>query len=843
MNRAGRGRVRHVSDTEVVPIALGWELASCPPAALADPLSLGTASLRWLRADGPRTVAASLRAAGQWSLDGPTRRFDAEDWWYRATFPAEPPQPGEALWLVFDGLATVADVWLNGTAILASRGMFTAHRRRVDHLLHADNELVLRFRALDPLLEVRNPRPRWRAPMVEHQQLRWYRTTLLGRTPGWSPPAACVGPWRGVRLERRRGVSFHDVRLSAGADGVLHVSCEAATDEDSALGVDIVVVRDGREHRAPLRAGDGLRWDGAIVVPEAECWWPHTHGESPLYQASLLARHRGGVSRADLGSIGFRDVTVRTEDGDFAVSVNGARVFCRGACWTPLDPVGFTPEPAALETALAQVTDCGMNMLRVCGPMVYETDEFLDACDARGVMLWQDFMFANMDYPESDPEFSSAVRIEAEQQLARWQGRPSLAVVCGNSEAEQQAAMWGASRDRWAPALFHTHLAGLSRTMCPAVHYTPSSAHGGAFPHQANVGATSYYGVGAYLRPLEDARRAEVRFASECLAFANVPATRSGLLATAKVHDPVWKGRVPRDRGAGWDFDDVRDHYVASLFRVDPVALRSADHDRYLALGSVATGEVMAAVFAEWRRARSVTRGGLIWFLRDLWDGAGWGVVGARGEPKAAWYYLRRALSPIGFSISDEGGNGLAVHVVNDTPRAFAGDVAIDLIRQGELRVAHGTRSVSVGAHAAVEHNALAWFDGFFDLSYAYRFGPPSHDLVSATLRDDAGTVVGRAFHFVGGLPNQREGDLGLSGALCVREDATCSLTVASRRFAHAVRVTVDGFAAEDNYFHVAPGETRQIALRRVAAPTSQGIRGSLQPLNAEGAAVVTVRA
>src|SRR6185312_9874785 len=144
----------------------------------------------------------------------------------------------------------------------------------------------------------------------------------------------------------------------------------------------------------------------------------------------------------------------------------------------------------------------------------------------------------------------------------------------------------------------------------------------------ANAGTSSYYGVGAYLRPLDDARRSELVFASESLAFANIPDERGlpggpGL----RVHHPAWKMRSPRDLGAGWDFDDVRDHYVARLFGVDPVNLRVSDHERYLALGRVATGEVMAQAFGEWRRQRSPPRGALIWFLRDLWPGAGWGVI------------------------------------------------------------------------------------------------------------------------------------------------------------------------------------------------------------------------
>src|SRR6185503_5137738 len=208
-----------------------------------------------------------------------------------------------------------------------------------------------------------------------------------------------------------------------------------------------------------------------------------------------------------------------------------------------------------------------------------------ELCDRLGVMVWQDFMFANMDYPE-DAAFVAGVEAEARQQLARWVGRPSLTVLCGDSEGEQQAAMWGAPAADWNRPLFRHVLPAAAAALCPDVPYWPSSASGGAFPHQPSAGSTSYYGVGAYLRPLDDARRSEVRFASECLGFANVPeeATLAPLAATAggpvRAHTPAWKAGVPRDLGAGWDFDNVRDHYVGRLFGVDAVDLRTTDPDR-----------------------------------------------------------------------------------------------------------------------------------------------------------------------------------------------------------------------------------------------------------------------
>ena len=395
----------------------------------------------------------------------------------------------------------------------------------------------------------------------------------------------------------------------------------------------------------------------------------------------------------------------------------------------------------------------------------------------------------------------------------RLAGRPSLAIVCGNSEGEQQAAMWGAARELWTPRLFHEVLA----RHCRDVPYVASSATGGAFPHAANAGPSSYYGVGAYLRPIDDARRAEVRFASECLAFANVP-DDPGL---PPVHDPAWKAGTPRDRGADWDFDDVRDHYVQRVFGVDPAALRVADPGRYLELARVATGEVMARVFDERRRARSTCRGGLVWFLRDLRPGAGWGLIDVRGIPKPCWYLVRRALAPIGLALTDEGSNGLAIHVANDRAEPLAGRLELTLWR-GDVRLRDAATDVAVAPHAAIELAAGALFDGWIDLSYAYRFGPPAADVVHARLR--VGDDVVETHWFPAGFSAAREPDVGLA----VTGDAT-ALAITTRRFARFVAIDAPGYVPSDNYFHLAPDQRRTIAL------TGEGpLRVSLRALNSE---------
>lgn len=815
-------RVRSVEGTRRCLIDRGWEFA--PAAAGSTPEQLDR--LDWKPATAPNTAAGALRDVQAWDWDSRVD-FDAADWWWRVQLDAENAPIGSVV-LGFDGLATLADVWLDGAHLLHSDNMFVAHELPLELDGHA-HELLIRCAALAPELARKRPRPRWRVPMLTHTQLRWFRTSLLGRTPGWSPPCPAVGPWRPVWIEQRRlSVGRTDVRSRVEGDhGIVEASLELGDDITTAS---LIVELEGQRARGELSLHEG-RWTGQTTLAAVRLWWPHTHGAPICYRVWVEARDGSGNITIDLGHTGFRSIEIERGNGDFALRVNGVDVFCRGACWTPLDVVTLAATPQALREAVAQVCSAGMNMLRVGGTMVYEDDAFYDALDEHGVLLWQDLMFANMDYPE-DEAFVAGVLVEVDQQLARLQDHPALALVCGNSEVEQQAAMSAASRELWSPSLFHRTIA--ARVDALGISYVPSSAHGGAFPHVANTGTSSYYGVGAYLRPLDDARRSELVFASECLAFANIPHD-SGLPGgpALRVHHPAWKARSPRDLGAGWDFDDVRDHYVAELFSLDPVALRTFDHERYLALGRVATGEVMAQAFAEWRRERSPTRGALIWFLRDLWPGAGWGLIDAHGTQKPCVHALRRVLAPTAMVLSDEGVNGLVVHVFNDGATALAARIGLSLYRGGDIAVGSAVADVRVPARGSRELAAATWFEGFVDLSFAYRFGPPMADVVHAVLSTDAG-VVAEAFWFPAGLPSTREADVGL--AVSVTPGASAHerrLDISTRRFAQSVTIDAPGFIAEDNGFHLAPGQKRSVRLRAAALPPSS-TRATVSALNAD---------
>ncbi len=405
-------------------------------------------------------------------------------------------------------------------------------------------------------------------------------------------------------------------------------------------------------------------------------------------------------------------------------------------------------------------------------------------------------------------------------------------MLCGNSEIEQQVAMLGLDADLGRGELFGELLPALAEESGSDAVYLPSAPCGGDLPFRSDRGVANYFGVGGYRRPLEDARRAEVRFASECLAFSNVP---DG--AGVPVHDPRWKEGVPRDAGSGWDFEDVRDHYLELLYGVDPVELRSVDHDRYLDLSRAVTGEVMGATFTEWRRDASPCQGGLILWLRDLVPGAGWGLIDHDGEPKVALHHLRRALAPVAVAMTPEGLNGVDVHVANDRPEPLRRPSAGGPVPK--LGAAGGGGRAGARAWPALRASGRGRGGGGAlrrrGLGLPLRAAGPGRDRRQPRGRGRAG--LARRSSSRPARPTGREpaSALGLGAEVAAAGDGTFELVVRSDRLAHGVRVKADGYDRSDDAF------SRRAGRRAHGSPDSAqpGLPGAgsltLTALNLEG--------
>ncbi|MBP1183093.1 glycosyl hydrolase 2 galactose-binding domain-containing protein [Methylobacterium sp. PvR107] len=766
-----------------------WQLAVTPPGACRESRDLGGVT-DWIAAEVPGTAASALLAAGRWSETAPEPIHD-RDVWYRTRL-----QGVGRFRLNVEGLATLADIWLDDALILCSRSMFEAHSVAID--LDGPAELAICFRSLRADLDRPAKRGRWRPRMITPGSLRHVRTSAVGFMPGWCPEIDLVGPYRPITLERARpGLAAADLRAGL-QDGTGRLVARLRIDG----GVSAVVLLCGGREMALTEAEPGL-FTGVLELPGIAPWWPHTHGEPHLHPVAA----RVGDALFDLGPVGFRSLSLtRSFEEGLSLAVNGVPVFCRGAIWTPPDLVGLGTE--GTRTLLALVREAGMNMLRVPGTTLYPSTDFYDLCDEAGILVWQDLMLANFDYPHDDPDFAARLTREVTGFLDRTQTAPSLCVLCGGSEVWQQAAMLGAPRAVWADAFCETTLPALAAASRPDLVIVPNSPSGGALPFLPRAGCTHYFGVGAYRRPLEDARRAEIGFASECLAFSNPSDPET--LGPVGPADPRWAAGIPRDRGADWDFETVRDHYVDRLFGVDPAGLRTSDPDRYLELGQAAVAEAMEATFAEWRRPRSRTAGGLVLSLSDLGPGAGWGVIDWARRPKSAWYALKRAFRPVQVFLTDEGLEGLHLHVINERPTPRALTVALTFCDVGGRVAARAERDLVLDGHAALTLSSADLLGRFFDATDSYRFGPRIHDLAHARLSEPDGTVVADSFHFLGPRPSLRE-VIGLS-AEPVLAGAGPALRISTARLAFAVRIRAPGAHPADNGFHLAPGTTRTIA-------------------------------
>jgi beta-mannosidase len=805
----------------------GWELARSAAGVVRAPDDL--ADLGWSPALVPGTVAGSI--------DGLTEDPDDFDWWFRVRFDERPVEEDERLILCLEGIATVAEVYLNGAQVLTSRSMFASHRVDVSELVLDRNELAVCCRALSSdLMTRRKPRARWRTALADNR-LRHVRTMLLGRAPGFAPGPAVVGLWRPVRLERLTGFVPEEIRVRPSIerdDGILALRITGPATRDGLVGpdsLDVSLTGPGGTTETTLEVrpvGDRLMAEGELRIPTVARWWPHTHGSPTLYELSI----RAGDVELHRGRVGFRSLRWPSdwEDTGLALSINEVPIFARGAIWTPLDlKAPHQPEPV-VRAALEQVVDAGMNMIRIAGIGCYESTAFYDLCDELGILVWQDFMLANLDYPAADPAWSAEFEAEARQELGRTAGRPSLTVLCGGSEVAQQIAMLGLDPEIARGELYVETLPRLIQEAEASAAYVPNSPWGGSRPFEPDHGVANYYGVGAYLRDLSDARLAEVKFAAECLAFSNVPddpaleqmEARGGLVP----HHPVWKRGVPRDAGAGWDFEDVRDHYLKVLYGEDPVALRWADMRRYLDLSRAVTGEVMAATFGEWRRGGSPCAGGLVLWLRDLQPGAGWGILDHQGAPKVAYHHLRRALAPASVWITGEGLRGVDVHLANDRPEAIQATLRVALYRNFRAAVQEASVCVSLAAHGYISFDVEELIGHFVDASYAYRFGPPGHDLVVASLESDApagGRLIASAFHFPVERPLRVEPAerLGLRAWLSGEEGADLQLHIVSETMLNGVRVHAPGFVPEDDAFMLEPGIERTVLLGRRDSPAA----------------------
>jgi beta-mannosidase len=794
-----------------------WQVVRSDPGAFHTPAEL---SGRW---DGGRTMTAGeLISAGARGDD-----CDAFDWWCRATLQVAEPHRIE-----FAGLTFPATVFVDGEAAAECESMFLP--------VHVDvapghHEVCIRFGSLATWLRGGRGRGRWRPGLAAATALRAARTTLIGRAPVYGALPAPVGAWRPVSVIKHSLAIDLSLRVDA-ESGTVAVTGVLARPAETRVDVEVI----GPDGGAAARAGESVNGTGfqlAVAVPDPQRWYPHGYGPQPLYRARIAI---DGVLVHDR-PFGFRTVEIDTRAGSFALRVNGVPVFCRGAAWTPPDPVALVVSADVMNAHLRQLVDAGANMVRVVGGLVNEQDEFWHGCAELGIMVWQDAMLATFD---PTAEASRLLVREVENLLGAHGGNPALTVVSGGNETVQRPEMLGLRREQFSIEVVDKLLPDLL-TRHGDVVYVPSSpsAPPGSddLAIRPDSGVAHWFGVGGYLEPIMAVRAAGVRFAAECLAFANPPCTDTvdrhfGGAAVAG-HHPDWKAGVPRDRGASWDFEDVRDFYVREVFGVDPFAVRRVDPERYLQLGRLAIAEAMSRCYSYWRQPDSGCDGALVLCSKDFVAGAGWGLLDVDGRPKAALHVLSRVWAPVAVIATDGGLSGLRIDVYNDTDERLCGVLTLcasDLRGSPVLTADH---RVELTPHSALTFSDSALTGVFRDLTHAFRFGPPAVDGIEVRVEFDSGRTVRDA---VVVQPRPGQTAPGLQGHATRQGGGGWALEVVADVALRYVELNLPGWEPSDNYFHLVGGVPYVVDLHAVDGSVAP--MGSISSIDAVSAATVQVR-
>ena len=361
----------------------------------------------------------------------------------------------DATELVFEGLDTVARVELNGTVIAETRNMHRTYRADVRSLLLVGaNELSVTFASPVRYADRESLEQGYR-PHVNHHPYNAIRKMACNFGWDWGPDVATVGLWRPVSLQSWSGVRLDSVQPTVtmeGDRGIATVRIEIAVAGSSAgSSAAMARVSVGTESATVKFEPGQTVAEAHIVVENAERWWPIGHGEHPLYGLDVVLEGEGVIRDSWSSRIGFRTVRVDTtpdESGTpFTILVNERPIFIKGANWIPDDAFVHRVDRARYEERILQAASANINLLRVWGGGIYESDDFYDVCDERGMLTWQDFLFACAAYSEDEP-MRSEVEAEVRDNVVRLLPHPSLIIWNGSNEN-----IWGHQEWGWANRL------------------------------------------------------------------------------------------------------------------------------------------------------------------------------------------------------------------------------------------------------------------------------------------------------------------------------------------------------------------------------------------------------
>jgi beta-mannosidase len=608
--------------------------------------------------------------------------------------------------LNFDGLDTIAEVYLNESHILSARDMHISYQVDVNQLLvKGTNSLRIVFEAQEDWAEAQQEKV-GTFPNAYSDPTNQIRKMACNYGWDWGPTLVTVGIWRPIRLvqwnyARLENLMLNPTVLSDRPN--LLVSGTLLGSQDCQLEIWL-----SGKLLASLAPSNGSI-QGSIEIAEVSLWWPTGYGDQPLYDFEVRLRDlEGNILESVSKRLGFRSVELVSEADrygtSFEIKINGQRIWVRGANWIPdhtsLNQIDSQRYRTRIQDALA----ANMNLLRIWGGGIFETAEFYAVCDELGILVWQDFLFACASYPED--EFNSQlIKTEVSQAVTRLSSYCSLILWNGSNENIWGYFDWGWQEPldgrSWGLGYYQELIPSVIQSLDPTRPYQPSSPWSGTMeihPNDPNHGTAhlwepwnrqdyptyldevprfvteyGYQSPAAYSTLRNALGEAELSEDSEAMQ-----AHQKALMGKDKLH----RGLDLRFPGLTQDFDSW--HYLTQL-----------EQARALNLG-----------IRHLRSHHDRAAGSVIWQLNDCWPVVSWSLVDFAGKKKPAWHVVKRAYAPRIISFTKQQQKTF-VALVNDTGSSWNTTLQIqraNLDGNGEL-VQQFQAQVKPHSHLLVEVN------------------------------------------------------------------------------------------------------------------------------------------
>lgn len=772
--------------------------------------------------------------------------IDKEDWVYETCFTlAADMMRKENMELVFEGLDTYADVYLNDECILKADNMFRRWSIPVRQYIREENNILKVYFHSPVKIDV----PKWDAlpyqypasnDQSENGGLFNKKISIFARKAGyhygwdWGPRLVTSGIWRPVYIRAWSDLRINDVfieqkEVGAGRAVIAgHVELDADKDMDGVL-VTITDEATGRvlgEWQADLKRGTN-RVTVDFVLHKPKLWWSNGLGEPFLYRFRTDIIAGGELLDSKTERVGIRSLKVvhqPDKDGHtFYIELNGRPVFAKGANYIPLD--NFLPRvtPENYKRTILDAAGVNMNMLRVWGGGIYENDVFYDLCDEHGIMIWQDFMFACSMYP-AEGALLDNIHQEAVDNVKRLRNHACIALWCGNNECQDAWLGWGwkceieRQNKEYADKIwaqyrqqYHVTLPGVVREYAPGTFYWPSSP----FAFEGEMSGTTdgdrhYWSVWHGKAPISDYDSEKSRFFSE-YGFQSFPEFESVKRYAPYPEDWDIRSEVMMSHQRGGDHaNGLIETYLLNEYK------KPRDFRAFLYMNHVLQGDAIKTAIESHRRQMPYNMGTLFWQHNDCWPVASWASRDYYGRWKAQHYYVRKAYDDILISSVVEG-DDLKVYAVSDRLENTSGRLQLQVCQFDGTVVHHWGKSVGISGNDS-----------------RVCFSAPLAKLLEGAnrgtvyVRVDYTDKSGRVYHNNYCLGKQKDMDYPKVDLQTeVRSiEGGYEVTVSADKFARAVCLSVadNESVYSDNYFDVQPKSSVQVQVRtRLSAEAFNG--------------------